>query len=404
MTTEDQVRDALRARSRQVTPTSEGWSRIEGRLEDPSQPPLRETRRRVAAALVAFAVFGGAALFAWRALAPSGSLAPGVGAVCRSADEPGLITCDRALQLAHHEFGGGDIAGTTATLSSYQANPGVQAVRTWKVVYPNVESFSHGLGGCIIGDWSVVLDAHTGALLLEGSLGTQPGTPCPSPSPTVPHAQAVRVTVFPLGNGSKIPRGVVTVGDKQATFCIEEFAWTMPNGARVHRMAGTGRMDALPTCNLQSVALQVTAGTPITVSGSATTYLRATRTEAPLYPGIESVMVEAHWPEGVATFIVPLNVVVTASSPTQASLTCKGRDQIKFAAPKGFRIAPGGSAYIVGNLGIPQSDVVEQMTKSAGGAEWYGTWQVVRDGQVVALVNFPTLDGVACRGSGIGGA
>jgi hypothetical protein len=55
--------------------------------------------------------------------------------------------------------------------------------------------------------------------------------------------------------------------------------------------------------------------------------------------------------------------------------------------------------------GFLQSDVIEQMTKRGGGGAggWAGTWQVVRGGSVVAAVEFPSLSGVACRGTGIGG-
>lgn len=51
-----------------------------------------------------------------------------------------------------------------------------------------------------------------------------------------------------------------------------------------------------------------------------------------------------------------------------------------------------------------QTDVIEQMTRDPDGAtEWDGMWQVARDGSVVAAVDFASLSGVACRGSGIGG-
>jgi hypothetical protein len=54
--------------------------------------------------------------------------------------------------------------------------------------------------------------------------------------------------------------------------------------------------------------------------------------------------------------------------------------------------------------GFLQADVVEQMTRSnTGSSEWDGVWQVVRNGSVIAAVEFGTLGGVACQGSGIGG-
>jgi hypothetical protein len=54
--------------------------------------------------------------------------------------------------------------------------------------------------------------------------------------------------------------------------------------------------------------------------------------------------------------------------------------------------------------GFLQTDVIEQMTRDPGGStEWDGVWQVVRAGSVIAAVDFSSLGGVACRGSGVGG-
>lgn len=54
--------------------------------------------------------------------------------------------------------------------------------------------------------------------------------------------------------------------------------------------------------------------------------------------------------------------------------------------------------------GIRRDDIVEQMTRTMPSETgWDGTWQVVRDGSVTA-VDFDELNGVACRGSGVGGA
>jgi hypothetical protein len=84
------------------------------------------------------------------------------------------------------------------------------------------------------------------------------------------------------------------------------------------------------------------------------------------------------------------------------ALDCPASDQVAFGGPN-LRIMPGGSAYIVGNIdGIELSDEVVQAT--FGDQEWYGIWHVIRDGQVLAVVDFDSLDGVACRGSGVAGA
>jgi hypothetical protein len=115
--------------------------------------------------------------------------------------------------------------------------------------------------------------------------------------------------------------------------------------------------------------------------------------------------IEARWPEGQATFLAFLDVIVTDSSPTNIALSCAPEDRISFQAPRGPRITPGGSSYIRGNVdGIRLADVVEQMTLSSPRTtSWEGRWQVVRDGAVIASVRYSKLDGVACRGSGVRG-
>jgi PASTA domain len=98
----------------------------------------------------------------------------------------------------------------------------------------------------------------------------------------------------------------------------------------------------------------------------------------------------------IATEITPL------PEGAAAALDCPASEHVPFGGPR-IRILPGGSAYIVGNVGgIELSDDVVQAT--SGAREWEGVWHVVRDGNVVAVVDFGTLDGEACRGSGVGGA
>jgi hypothetical protein len=44
------------------------------------------------------------------------------------------------------------------------------------------------------------------------------------------------------------------------------------------------------------------------------------------------------------------------------------------------------------------------MTRTApSDTGWDGSWQVVREGSVIAAVEYDELDGIACRGSGVGG-
>jgi hypothetical protein len=84
------------------------------------------------------------------------------------------------------------------------------------------------------------------------------------------------------------------------------------------------------------------------------------------------------------------------------ALDCDIEHRELFGGPQ-TRITPGGSAYIVGNLpGIELGvDEVVQVTFESG--EWKGLWHVIRDGSVVAVVDFDSLDGEACQGSGVAG-
>jgi hypothetical protein len=90
----------------------------------------------------------------------------------------------------------------------------------------------------------------------------------------------------------------------------------------------------------------------------------------------------------------------------QEALACPSPDQLPVAPTGNMLDQPGGAAFITVNIpGIMQSDTVVQVTSEPGGqTEWSGTWDVVRDGSVLAVFDFDTLHGTACAGSGIGGA
>jgi hypothetical protein len=226
-----------------------------------------------------------------------------------------------------------------------------------------------------------------------------------SSTPKAPTGASIQVAVYPLGQRSdQMPTGSIAAGQQVSEICTQVFTWTLPDGTKVEGVADPSSEHAIPACRLRDTAVRVAAGQRISVSGDSTTYLRASRTMAPLYPGLTTFALEARWPQGKATFLIPLMVVLTDSSPTRVDLACAEVDQIPFAPPKGARVLPLGAAYIVGNLpGIHPQDIVEQMTRSSERpsptTEWNGTWQVVRNGSVVAAVHYPKLDGAACRGA-----
>jgi hypothetical protein len=84
------------------------------------------------------------------------------------------------------------------------------------------------------------------------------------------------------------------------------------------------------------------------------------------------------------------------------ALDCAPEQRLVFGGPNA-RITPGGAAYITGNLpGIgPQDEVVQVTFRDE---EWHGIWHVVRNGSVVAVVDYLSLDGEACEGSRVAAA
>jgi hypothetical protein len=98
----------------------------------------------------------------------------------------------------------------------------------------------------------------------------------------------------------------------------------------------------------------------------------------------------------VATEVTPL------PHGSAEPLDCDAEHREAFGGPDA-RILPGGSVYLTGNLpGIERRDEVVQVTFER--KEWEGLWHVIRGGSVVAVVDFATLDGQACQGSGVAGA
>jgi hypothetical protein len=83
------------------------------------------------------------------------------------------------------------------------------------------------------------------------------------------------------------------------------------------------------------------------------------------------------------------------------ALDCSPEQRVTFGGPDA-RLLPGGATYIADNLPGVADDEVLQVTFED--EEWHGIWHVVREGAVVAVVDWATLDGVACIDSGVAGA
>jgi hypothetical protein len=108
------------------------------------------------------------------------------GVVCRSQDEPGLITCRQAIDRALEESGSPDDFYATeadAALDSFAIHPGEDPTRIWAITYHEAITPVFGPPGregprCGVGDWRINIHARTGKYISEG--GSAMATPCPS--------------------------------------------------------------------------------------------------------------------------------------------------------------------------------------------------------------------------------
>lgn len=197
------------------------------------------------------------------------------------------------------------------------------------------------------------------------------------------------------------PTVTVTYAGETRRGCTQAFEWTLPDGTTRDEAAGTGGMVQ---CSFDPL-FRVPPGTPIVMIADTALDIVRSRTTTPFYGGADGVGASVRWPEGHAEFLVPFEVDATGFTPPEIELACAPGDRLPFGPPTGGVIEPGGSSFITGNIvGFLPLDVVEQMTRRPDGeTEWSGTWQVVRDGEIVATVDWDSLSGTACRGSGIGG-
>ncbi|MEX0984854.1 MAG: PASTA domain-containing protein [Actinomycetota bacterium] len=125
-------------------------------------------------------------------------------------------------------------------------------------------------------------------------------------------------------------------------------------------------------------------------------------------PGVAAGLVVSMDPEPGSTLDPGSTVRLVVSGISLAldgyltELACPSGDMIPFAHTGGV-LQPAGDAYIRVNVeGVTSTDEVVQFRFDQG-EQPMGLWYVIRDGDVLAVIHVPTLQGVACRGSGIGG-
>ena len=201
------------------------------------------------------------------------------------------------------------------------------------------------------------------------------------------------------------PTVTATFGGETRRGCTQAFEWTLPDGTTRDEDDAAGPAGRRAECSSEPL-FRIPPGTPIVMVADTALDIVRSRTTAPFYGGPDGAGASVRWPEGHAEFLVRFEVDSTGFTPPEIELACAPDDRLPFAHPGGGVILPGGSSFITGNIVgfLLGSDVVEQMTREANGeTEWSGIWQVVRDGEIVATVDWDLLSGTACRGSGIGG-
>jgi hypothetical protein len=224
--------------------------------------------------------------------------------------------------------------------------------------------------------------------------------------PEEPSATQPEFVIRYYGIGERstdVPTVTATYGGDTRRGCTQAFEWTLPDGTTRDEDAGDSG-SVLEQCSYDPL-FRVPPGTPIVMIADTAIDIVRSRTTTPFYGGPDSVGASVRWPEGHAEFLVPFEVDATGAPP-EIELACAFDDRMPFSHPGGGVILPGGSSFITGNIVgfLLGFDVVEQMTRKANGeTEWSGLWQVVRDGEIVATVDWDSLSGTACRGSGIGG-
>jgi hypothetical protein len=103
-------------------------------------------------------------------------------------------------------------------------------------------------------------------------------------------------------------------------------------------------------------------------------------------------------PGSVVTLTVASRVTPLLDGATDA-LVCSPQERVVFGSPH-MVLTPSGAAFIANVGGVKRDDRVVHV----GAGTDSGLWHIVRDGGVIAVVDYETLDGVACAGSGIAGA
>ncbi len=350
-------------------------TRIEAGPTEDGVPPVPGRRQRIIAGVVAFALFGGAGALAWGTFghrtSPSGVTAGGRDAVTlrlRGGDHP-------SSQLRY-----GDQTADPQTGSYCWASSGAQMCADTALHPFRAGSFIRVPVGT-----ALTVDADTERVTLGLAQGDDP-------------ASFLRRTrlVRPAGDAfDQTGRWLLVVdvsweqGGVQFFFPIVVTGPANPpisaSMVEVPDLIGLGDQGALESLFDRGLHPLVA----YREVGSVENWHVATQEPA------AGSLVD---PKTEVRLVIATPRITPLPAGAEDGLTCPASDRVAFGGPRTV-ILPAGEAFVRGNTGgIERSD---QVVQASAGSD---LWHVVRDGAVIAVVDYRTLDGVACAGSGVGGA
>lgn len=105
-------------------------------------------------------------------------------------------------------------------------------------------------------------------------------------------------------------------------------------------------------------------------------------------------------PPGSVVHVAVATEVTPLPPGAEDALSCPADQRVAFGGPHQMTADLRSGEGQIRRIGIPAGDqVVRADTRKTD----EGLWHVVRDGEVIAVVDYATLDGVACAGSGVAG-
>jgi PASTA domain len=363
-------------------------------------PPPPGRSQRIVAGVVAFAVFGGAAALAY------GGFGSDAEPVATTSPRSDAIVVTFEVRREQHPSASMSLGGRTiepfGTSYCFEFDGGSICADTWAP--EDYESIN--------GPWDHTPVVAGAPLLVEGTAASVESSVLDEAFREIgslPLAEGVGVIPDDRGRRFLVFHATWPGGDRFFYFPVKIVPLTetpspdAPSSAQPPTPSPTVLASTIPVPDL--VGLDVQAAMQA-LNDLGLTWIVGYR-EHPDVPAWEVVGQSPVPGSSVASgSSVRLEVATTIEPLPEGAadaLSCDPDERAAFGGPN-VRILPGGSAYIVGNIGgIELADDVVQITSTDRRYGDNGIWHVSRDGAVIAVVDFESLDGEACRDSGVGG-